>query len=127
MGWLLLVSACYIEGLPMNKSIVVVAMIIVAMQPTGALTDGSQTHSDKVGKESVVTERRTIEQVQDAYTDEWMAIPGVEGTGIGLCGGKPCIKVYSSRTAEELQGKIPPTVEGYPVTIEETGTFRALE
>ena len=74
-----------------------------------------------------MTEKRSIEQVQDAYTDEWMAIPGVEGTGIGLCGGKPCIKVYSSITTEELQGKIPSTVEGYPVTIEETETFCAFE
>lgn len=74
-----------------------------------------------------MAEKRTIEQVQDAYTDEWMAIPGVEGTGIGLCEGRPCIKVYSSKTAEELQGKIPKTAEGYPVTIEKTGTFRSFE
>ena len=117
----------YVERLPMNKMIIIVAMGIVAMQPTAALTDSSCTDSDEIEKESVVAERRTIKQVQDAYTDEWMAIPGVEGTGIGLCGGKPCIKVYSSITAEELQGKIPQTVEGYPVTVEETGTFRAFE
>lgn len=107
--------------------IIIVAMGIVAIQPTGALTDSCCTDSDEIEKESVVAERRTIKQVQDAYTDEWMAIPGVEGTGIGLCGGKPCIKVYSSITAEELQGMIPQTVEGYPVTVEETGTFRAFE
>ncbi len=111
----------------MNKMIVIVAMGMVATQPTGALSDSSCTDSDKIAKDSVVAERRTIEQVQDAYTNEWMAIPGVEGTGIGLCEGQPCIKVYSSRTAEELQGKIPQTVEGYPVTIEKTGTFRAFE
>ena len=70
---------------------------------------------------------RTIEQVQEAYTDEWMAIDGVEGTGIGLFEDEPCIKVFSSRPAEELKDKIPSVVEGYPVIIEETGTFRALE
>jgi hypothetical protein len=69
---------------------------------------------------------KTIEQVQDEHTPEWMAIPGVEGTAIGLYKGKPCIKIFSSVNPQKLKGKIPSTVEGYPVTIEETGTFRAL-
>ncbi len=74
-----------------------------------------------------MAEERTIEQVQEAYTDQWMEISGVEGTGIGLFEGEPCIKVFSSVPTEELKGKIPPVVEGYPVIIEQTGTFRALE
>jgi len=74
-----------------------------------------------------MAEERTIEQVQDAYTSQWMEISGIEGTGIGLFEGKPCIKVFSSVPAEELQGQIPSVVESYPVIIEQTGTFRALE
>ena len=70
---------------------------------------------------------KTIEQVQEEHTGEWMAIPGVEGTGIGLFKGKPCIKVFTSVKTEKLRGKIPSSVEGYPVIIEETGVFRALE
>jgi hypothetical protein len=70
---------------------------------------------------------RTIEQVQEAHTTEWMAIPGVEGTAIGLFKGKPCIKVFSSVKPQKMQDKIPSSIEGYPVIIEETGTFRALE
>ncbi len=100
---------------------------IAAMRSITSRGEGFCTDSDRIIKESDVAEKRTIEQVQDAYTDEWMAIPGVEGTGIGLYEGRPCIKVYSSKTAEEIQGKIPKTVEGYPVTIEKTGTFRAFE
>lgn len=69
---------------------------------------------------------KTIEQVQAEYTDEWMAIDGVEGTGIGLHEGKPCIKIFSSKKAEYLRGQIPSTIEGYSVIIEETGTFRAF-
>lgn len=71
--------------------------------------------------------QRSIEQVQADYTDEWMAIPGVEGVGIGLFEGEPCIKVFSSKKAQELLPKIPAVVEGYPVIVEQTGTFRALE
>ncbi len=70
---------------------------------------------------------RTIEQVQEEHTDEWMAISGVEGTAIGLFEGKPCIKIFSSRKPQEIRAKIPSTVEGYPVIIEETGAFRALD
>ena len=70
---------------------------------------------------------RTIEQVQEENTNEWMAIPGVEGTAIGLFEGKPCIKIFSSRKAEELRGNIPSMIEGYAIIIEETGVFRALE
>ena len=70
---------------------------------------------------------KTIEQVQEAHTHGWMAIPGVEGTAIGLYKGKPCIKVFASVKARALRAKIPPTVEGYPVIIEETGAFRRLD
>ena len=69
---------------------------------------------------------RTIEQVQEEHTDEWMTIPGVEGTAIGLFEDKPCIKIFASRKTRELRDMIPSTVEGYRVIIEETGTFRAL-
>jgi len=63
--------------------------------------------------------QKTIEQVQEEHADEWMAIDGVEGIAIGLYEGKPCIKIFSSKKAEELQGKIPSTVEDYPVIIED--------
>ena len=70
---------------------------------------------------------KTIEQVQEEHTDEWMAIDGVEGTAIGLYEGKPCIKIFTSSKSQEIRDKIPSIVEGYPVIIEETGTFRALD
>ena len=78
-------------------------------------------------KEGLMAERRNIEQVQQAHTNQWMEIPGVHGTGIGLFEGKPCIKIFSSKKAEELRGKIPSEVEGYPVIIEVTDTFQALD
>jgi len=70
---------------------------------------------------------RTIEQVLKDNTDQWMAIPGVEGTAIGLFEGKPSIKIFASSNPQELRVKIPSNIEGYPVIIEEMGEFRALE
>ena len=110
----------------MKKGIVIFALVIGGILSSSVLPGDSSTDSGKIEKESTMAEK-TIEQVQEAHTEEWMNIPGVEGTGIGLCEGKPCIKIFSSKTAEELKGRIPSAVEGYPVTIEETGTFRAFE
>lgn len=55
-----------------------------------------------------------------------MEIHGVTGTGQGLCDGKPCIKVFVNKLTDEIRGKIPDTIEGYPVSPEETGMFRSL-
>ncbi len=68
----------------------------------------------------------TIEQVLKQHTDQWMAIAGVVGTGIGKSEGKPCIKVLVTGKTDELTKKIPANVGGYPVVIEVTGEFRAL-
>ena len=70
---------------------------------------------------------KTIEQVQNEYTDEWMKIHGIEGTAIGIYKGKPCITVFSSIDAQKLQNRIPVIVEGYPVVIELTGKFHSFE
>ena len=69
---------------------------------------------------------KAIEQVHEEHTDEWMAIPGVEGTAIGLCEGKPCIKIFTSSRTDQIRAQIPSEVEGYPLVVEETGEFRAL-
>ena len=70
---------------------------------------------------------KTIEQVQEEHTDEWMAVDGVEGTGIGLFKGKPCIKILTSSGTDQIRAQIPSEVEGYPLIVEETGEFNALD
>ena len=70
--------------------------------------------------------RRSIEQVQEDYTEKWMNISGVEATAIGQYKGKPCIMVFISINTSELRVKIPSTIEGYPVIIKDTGKFNAL-
>ena len=70
---------------------------------------------------------KTIERVQKENTDQWMAIPGVVGTAIGLHEGKPCIMVLTATDSEQIKERIPPAVEGYPVVVEYVGEIRALE
>ncbi len=69
----------------------------------------------------------TIEDVLKQHTDRLMALPGVVGTAIGECEGKPCIKVLVVKKSPELLKKIPSNLEGFPVVVEETGEIRALD
>ncbi len=68
---------------------------------------------------------KTIEQVQQEHTETWMAIPGVVGTAIGQCEGKPCILVLTAANTDQVRRKIPATVEGYPVVVQYTGEIHA--
>ncbi len=111
----------------MVRQIAIILLKIGAMSAAGILTGcGSYSGPGELEKGQSMPER-TIEQVQEEHTDDWMAIPGVEGTAIGLSEGKPCIRIFTSLKPKELRDKIPSTAEGYPVIIEETGVFRALE
>lgn len=66
----------------------------------------------------------TITEVLKKYTDTWMKISGVIGTGEGESGGKPCIKVFINKHSKLIKKKIPKNVEGYEVVLEETGTIK---
>jgi hypothetical protein len=78
-------------------------------------------------QETADVELRAIEEVLAERTPVWMDVPGVVGTGIGLCEGAPCIVVYVSARTPEVERAIPAEVEHHRVRIEETGPIRALE
>ncbi len=110
----------------MIRLIVIVLLNICTIIAAGILAGCSYNGPSGLEKGRTMPER-TIEQVQEEHTDDWMAIPGVEGTAIGLFEGKPCIKIFTSLKPQQIRDKIPSTVEGYPVIVEETGAFRALD
>lgn len=108
-----------VSRIELPKILMVILMLfcsIGCVQQTGDLQKGKKKMDVK-----------TIEQVLKENTDRWMSINGVVGTALGECKGKPCIKVLVDKKTSELIEKIPSTIEGYPVVIEETGGFRALE
>ncbi len=70
---------------------------------------------------------KTIQAVLQEHSDSLMSLPGVVGTAIGQCEAKPCIKVLVAKKTPALLGKIPSTLEGFPVAVEETGEIRALD
>lgn len=105
-----------------SRVVLTVAACMVLVSNTVICAEKSVAHG---GEEKNMT-TRTIQEVLKEHTGELMAIPGVVGTGQGICDGKPCIKVYIIEMTPELSRKIPPFLEGYPVAIEETGEIRAL-
>lgn len=62
-----------------------------------------------------------IERVLQRHAAEWMSVPGVVGTGIGLDGPTRCITILVVRRTPEIERRIPPEAEGHPVRIVVSG------
>lgn len=71
--------------------------------------------------------RKRIEAVLKERTPALMSLAGVVGTGQGMRGGAPCIRVFVVKRTPDLERSIGTTIEGYPVVIVETGALRALD
>ena len=98
-----------------------ILMILVCNNNAADANEGNKKRGD-----GTQVPKKTIEQVLKEHTDDLMSLPGVVGTGQGLCNDQPCIKVFVSRKTEKLEQRIPKNLEGYPVVIQETGRFKAL-
>ncbi len=116
------------EGLVLTLStasaritLIVGALIVTAV---GAGCSSKRT-ADEGGHQEMTS--KTIEQVLKEHTNEWMALPGVVGTGIGECAGEPCIRVFVVEKTNELMSKFPARLQGYVVDVQESGRFRALD
>ncbi len=68
-----------------------------------------------------------IQEVLKRHTEELMAISGVVGVAEGKSQGRPCIRVFVVSKNSELLRKIPETIEGFLLQIEEGGQFQALD
>ncbi len=56
-----------------------------------------------------------------------MALPGVVGTAQGQSEGRSCITVFVAEKSANLLAQIPGEIEGYPVSVQQTGEFRAYD
>jgi hypothetical protein len=81
----------------------------------------------KTGGEDRRMAAKSIQEVLEEHSDQWMSIPGVVGTAIGRFEGKPCIRVLAANKTDQVTQQIPSELEGFPVIITETGEIRALE
>ncbi len=69
----------------------------------------------------------TIELVLKKHRRRLISLPGVVGIAQGEYERKPCIRVYVARKTRKLLRQIPSNLEGYAVSVEESGEFQALE
>lgn len=98
-----------------------IGMILICSSVTVCTNQNGKDWEE--GKQMV---QKPIDEVLKESTTKLMSLPGVVGTAQSLCEGRPCIKVFVSKKTEKLERKIPKTLEGYPVVIQETGKFKAL-
>ena len=98
--------------------------MVACSGPEGGHEGATEEPVDSAEEASV---SQSIEESQGRLTEVVMALPGVEGTAIGACGGKTCFKVYVAEMTPDVAEQIPASFEGYEVEIVRTGEFRALD
>lgn len=83
---------------------------------------------NQIGQQESMT-RKDINAVLKDHDKELLAIPGVVGVYVGLLPDDktPCLKVMVIKETDDLKRKIPKSIEGYPVLIEESGVIRPLK
>ena len=83
---------------------------------------------NQTGQQESMT-RKDINTVLKGHDKELLAIPGVVGVYVGLFTDDktPCLKVMVVKETEDLKRRIPKSIEGYPVLIEESGVIRPLK
>ena len=69
---------------------------------------------------------RSVEQVFDIHRDRLLSIPGVVGAGIAKLDDQPSIIIMVRERTPGLDSQIPTELDGFPVVIEVTGEFKAL-
>jgi hypothetical protein len=70
-----------------------------------------------------------IAEAMSRHEQELLALPNVTGVGIGERAGRPVIKVFVAERVPEStlapEERVPPSVEGYEVDVEEIGLIEA--
>jgi hypothetical protein len=99
--------------------------LILLVSLVGIISPKKSFGSDDTSRAKIQKHRMTITQTLKKYTDKWMTIPGVTGTGEGQSDHKPCIMIFTNGNEAFIKTKIPNTVNGYKVIFHETGEIHA--
>lgn len=83
-----------------------------------------QCHSSR---EDSDMSKPSIKEVIQQHSSEILSIPGVVGIYEGETkAGNPCIKIMTEKESQEIEDKIPKSLNGYPVIIEVTGKIKPM-
>jgi hypothetical protein len=97
-------------------------LLLVAVALLACSSSRGSREGEGEGGSALAT--RSISEVLAAHADSLMALPGVVGTAIGLCGGERCITVLLADSNPETKRRIPDRLEGFRVRVEVTGAIR---
>ena len=112
-----------IYGFHIRRIVCLPAILLMALQSAGC---SRAPTNQPLTKEDMPL--RDINLVLRDHDDELLSIPGVVGVYVGVLedGKTPCLKVMVIKKTPELEQKIPKSLEGYPVLLDETGVIRPL-
>ena len=101
--------------------------VLTFILPLIACSAAMRSPVNQTGQQESMT-RKDINAVLKDHDKELLTIPGVVGVYIGLLPDDktPCLKVMVVKETEDLKRRIPKSIEGYPVLIEESGVIRPL-
>jgi len=89
----------------------------------GAMATGHAVAQD----EGTVMPDKPIADVLQAHSEQLLSLPGVVGIGEGRCEEAPCVLVLVVEKTPALEDEIAGLLEGYPVSIVESGEILARE
>jgi hypothetical protein len=104
-----------------GRGCIVLSSVLLVLSSLGCRRDAAAP------PKGIAMPPKTIQQVQQEHTEEWMALPGVVGTAIGKDKGKLCILVFTASNTDQVRQQIPSTVDGYPVIVRYMGKVRSLD
>jgi hypothetical protein len=109
-----------------------VKMVGTCLGPVSATASFSPAEASSTSTNSALSETSApviaASAIQDRHESDLFKIPGVIGTGIGAANqpGKVAIQVYVEHETSQIDSAVPPTLEGIPVKVIETGQFTAF-
>ncbi len=109
------------DRLTRSKAPAVAALLALALA-LGACHGGGAARHREEGAPTV-----PIAETIARHAPELMRIPGVVGVYEGESAAHaPCIRIMVAKRTPELERRLPRTLEGHPVEIEETGVIRPM-
>lgn len=113
----------------MTRAVATVGALLLVTTVAGCGVDeagtggaGPPAQETASGPEATVSD--SLERAQARVTRKVIDMEGVTGTAMGLCNGRPCIKVYLESDSSALRSRLPRSESGFPVVAEVTGKIR---
>lgn len=77
------------------------------------------------GAPGMVSSGEAVERALERHQQAIMTLPGVVGTGLSICDGQPCIKVFVLQGTSGIEPALVRILGDHPFVVEATGPMRA--